>query len=208
MGVRKLLCGVALVALLLPADAFAHRIPGVSPMKPGDGFMVGSFRGLMRDPTTKRYQRAPILLDQLRDGPWTFLSMDPNTSRDIEEAKRFEAALKSLHNTHGMLVIPPAQSMLIDHMAELMTKTTLQLPVVLDDRDVFPYAFRHELNATPRYEVLDRSQTLVIQNASALAQKSPDGETLAELIKRIDHGETVAPWVVSIVDQVINDPRE
>ena len=134
--------------------------------------------------------------------------MDPNSARDIAEAKKFEAFLKELPNTHGMLVIPPGPSMLIDHVAELMTKTGLTTPTIIDDHDIFPFAFRHELTATPRYELLDRSQTLVIQNATSLGEKAPTGETVASLLKRIDRGETVSAWTVSAVDQIIDDPRE
>jgi hypothetical protein len=197
-----------LLVLCAAGTALAHRIPGVKPMSPGDPFHVAGFRGLMRG-LDGHYVKAPINLDALRDqSPWIFLSFDPNAQKDVAEAKRFEATLKTLPHTHGFLVIPPALSLLADHSADLMTKTGLTLPTILDDRDIIPYAFRHELDATPRYNALDQSQTLVVQNAVSLSQKTPTGETFADLLRHLDQKETVSPWVISAIDQKIEDGRE
>ncbi len=194
--------------VLVAGTALAHRIPGVKPMNPGDPFQVGSFRGLIRG-ADGRYAKGPIQMDALRDQSiWVFLIFDPNSQRDLIEAKRFEQALKALPHTRGFLVIPPALSLLGTHAADLMSRSGLTLLTILDDYDVFPYAFRHELDASPRYEVLDRSQTLVVQNAVALSQRTPTGETLTDLLRHLDKGQTVAPWVVSVYDQKTEDGRE
>src|SRR5580692_9836625 len=67
---RPLSLLLAFVSATAAGIALAHRIPGVSRMNPGDGFTVASFRGLERDPQTKRYGRSPIMLENMRDSAW------------------------------------------------------------------------------------------------------------------------------------------
>lgn len=199
---------ICAVLLLAASAALAHGIPGLKPLQPGQALTIGSFHGLARG-EDGHYQRAKVDLQAAHDGSaLMFLVFDPETPNQLTEAKRFEALLAQLPHTHGFLVLQPGRSMLVDHMAEVMDKTSLKLVTILDDRDVFPFCFRHDLKAAPRYEVFDRSQTLVIENAVHLGDRLEGGEPLVTLMKRLDRGEVVAPIVVSADDQAQSSFKE
>jgi hypothetical protein len=197
----RLLIGALLLGIA--GVATAHGIPGLKPLKPGEAFQVANMRGLIPD-SEGHYARAGIDLNAAHDGSaLAFLIADPATPSELAEAKRFEAVLKKCPNTHGFLVIPPARSMLSRQVAETMNHSGLHLSTILDEHDFFPYAFRHNLRKSPLYELFDRSQVLVIENAVHLRSKAPDGETFESLLLLLDQGKPVAPLVVSAEEQAV-----
>ena len=205
---RRLLTPVAVGFVLCPADARAHRIPGVKALNPGDAFTIGSFKGMLRG-ADGHYALGPIDMAASRDGSaLAFLIFDPVAPRDVLEAKKFEAELKKLPHTHAFLVLPPARSVtVLATVLAAMDRTGLSLPTIIDDRDVFPYMFQHSIKTTPRYELFDRTQTLVIENASALTERV-GGSPVQVQIHRLDRGEKVEPIAVSNEQQADYDPRE
>ena len=127
-----------------------------------------------------------------------FLVIDPNLPADIAEAHRFQKLLAGLKNTHGILVATPARSLQPLALGETLVREKLTLPLVIDDRDIFPYVFGVPTTHSPHYELFDQTQTLVIQNATSLQQKLASGITVADALRTLDAGKFVPPEVVPL----------
>jgi len=178
--------------------AQAQPIAGIRPLDPGGIFRVSGMRGVVRG-DDGHYHTGPIDLNATRDGSaLAFLVADPAIPRDLAEAKRFETELAHCPHTHGFLVIPPARSVLPLQVSQSMDQSGLKIPTILDDHNVFTVAFRHERQDSPLYELFDRSEVLVIENASHLDQRIQTGETIGSLLKLLDEGKPVAPLVLPV----------
>jgi hypothetical protein len=179
----------ALVGLLISAPALAHT--GTTALEPGQPLAVYEMKALIPN-AEGVYEPGVVNFNKLRDGgALVFLAVDPVVKSDVAEARRFAALVKKLHNTHAFLVLPPARSMRIGQILPSVQKANIGLPFIVDDRDYFPYAFSYGLAETPRYELFDVTQTLVIRGASTLAQRMPSHLTLAECIRDLDAGKVV-----------------
>jgi len=191
----------AFAILLLPlaaASANAQPIRGIVPLAPGQVFKVAGFRGLLKG-ADGRYHPGPIDLNATRDGSaLAFLIADPAIPRDLEEARKFQAALEQCPHTYGFLVIPPGRSVLPRQVAMSLDKSGLSLRTILDDHNVFTVAFKHERRDSSLYELFDRSQVLTIENASHLGQRVVTGETIGELMRLLDRGQPVAPMALEV----------
>jgi hypothetical protein len=180
---------VVLTALVLPSAALAHS--GVSVLQPGEAFAVYEMKALVPD-AEGIYRMGVVNFNTLRDGgTLVFMALDPANKTDVAEARRFLALVKKLRNTHAFYVLPPARSMRPSEIVSIVQKLKLELPFIVDDRDYFPFAFQYGLAETPRYELFDRTQTLVIRGAHALNQRMPSQLTLAEAIRDLDEGKII-----------------
>jgi len=181
----------ALSLLCLSAVARAHSGGGVTQLQPGEPWPVSQMKALVLGPDGK-YQPDVIDFNKLRDGSaLLFLAVDPVVKTDLAEARRLLALVKTLHNTHAFLVLPPARSLRPDDIMGAVQRAKLELPFLIDDRDYFPFAFQYGLGETPRYELFDNTQTLVIRGASTLSQRMPSGLTLAQAIRDLDQGKLI-----------------
>jgi hypothetical protein len=184
--------------LLAARPSLAQQIPGIRPLDPGQIFRVAGMRGLLPE-SDGHYAPGPVDLNATRDGSaLAFLVADPAIARDLAEARKFEAALKKLPHTHGFLVIPPGRSILPRQVIASLNAARLTLPTILDDHNIFTVSFRHERRDSPLYELFDRSQVLVIENASHLGQRLQNGETIGDLLRLLDDGKPVAPMVLEV----------
>ena len=181
----------ALLCLILPATAMAHTGGGVAELKPGQPFAVFEMKALAPD-SEGIYRQEVINFNKLRDGSaLVFLAVDPVVKSEVAEARRFLALLKTLKNTHAFFVLPPTRSMRPDQILATLQKVKLELPFIIDDRDYFPFAFKYGLAETPRYELFDNTQSLVIRGGSTLSQRMPSQLTLAECIQALDKGKVI-----------------
>jgi hypothetical protein len=175
------------------AASFAHNMPGVKPLHPGEAFTVGYMKAILPAGRENTMQ-SMIQFNELRDGSaLAFLVIDPNLPSDVAEAQRFQKLLAQLKNTHGILVATPARSLRPLDLGPAIIKDKLTLPVAIDDRDAFPYIFGVPMTHSPHYELFDRSQTLVIQNATSLRQRLSSGVTVADALRALDGGRFVRP---------------
>jgi hypothetical protein len=180
-----------LLCLALSATAMAHSGGGITQLEPGQPFSVFEMKALVPD-ADGVYRQEVINFNKLRDGSTlVFLAIDPVVKSEVAEARRFVALVKTLKNTHAFFVLPPTRSMRPTQILTTLQKAKLELPFIIDDRDYFPYAFKYGLAETPRYELFDRTQTLVIRGASTLNQRMPSQLTLAECIRALDEGKSV-----------------
>jgi len=186
------------VLSVLPVAALAQPVPGIRPIDPGGFFPLGGARGLLRG-QDGRYHTGSIDLQATHDGSAVaFYIGDPAVPSEREEAKRFQAELKKCPHTHGFIVIPPARAVLPRMVAESLDNSGLELPVILDDHNVFSVAFRHDRTDSSLYELFDRSQVLVVENAAHLGQRLSTGETVGDLLKLLDQGKPVGPEVLPV----------
>ncbi len=180
-----------LVVLLTSGVAGAHTGAAMTQLKPGQPFPIAEMRAFVVG-DDGLYQRQVIDFNKLRDGSTlVFMAIDPVVKTDVGEARRLVALAKTLKNSHVFFVLPPARSMKPADMLPAIQKAELGLPFLIDDRDYFPFAFQYGLGETPRYEVFDNTQTLVIRGGSTLSQKMPSGLTLAESIRALDQGKVI-----------------
>jgi hypothetical protein len=187
---RRLSLAAAL-CLILPATAMAHSGGGVAQLEPGQPFSVFEMKALVPD-SEGIYRQEVINFNKLRDGSaLVFLAVDPVVKSEVAEARRFLALVKTLKNTHAFFVLPPTRSMRPNQVLTTLQKAKLELPFIIDDRDYFPFAFQYGLAETPRYELFDNTQSLVIRGASTLAQRMPSQLTLAECIQALDKGKVI-----------------
>jgi hypothetical protein len=180
-----------LLSLFTSAAASAHTGAAMNQLQPGEPFPVAEMRAFVLG-DDGHYKRQVIDFNKLRDGSTlVFLAIDPVVKTDLGEARRFLALTKTLHNTHAFFVLPPARSMRPDDLLPIIDKAKVELPFLIDDRDYFPFAFQYGLAETPRYEVFDNTQTLVIRGASQLSQRMPSGQTLTESLRTLDQGKLI-----------------
>ncbi len=85
---------------------------------------------------------------------------------------------------------------------ELAAKEKLGLPLLIDERDAFPFTFGFPLTASPRYELFDRAGTLVLENPARLSQRLPTGLTVGRALQQLDIGEPVEPAVLTAQDDL------
>jgi hypothetical protein len=180
-----------LLPLLLSSLALAHSGGGVTELEPGAAFSVFEMRALVQG-SNGDYEQQVINFNKLRDGSTlVFLAIDPVVKSEVAEARKFLALVKTLHNTHAFFVLPPSRSMRASEIVPTLQKVKLELPFIIDDRDYFPFAFKYGFTETPRYEVFDGTQTLVIRGASTLGQHMPSHLTLADSIRALDAGKAI-----------------
>lgn len=179
-----------LALLLLAASAQGHNLPGVHPLAPGRPFTLLALKALLPD-GKGHYAVGRVDFPSLRGDALAFLIVDPDLAVDAAEAHRFQRLARRLRHTRAFLVAPPQRSQNPAALAKLVERAGFTLPVLVDDRDVFPYLFGHPLGASPRYELFDRSFTLVVQNAARLSQQLPTGDLVAAALRRLDAGQPV-----------------
>jgi hypothetical protein len=180
-----------LASFLTPAVALAHSGGGMNQLQPGAPFSIYEMKALVPD-ADGLYRPGVVNFNKLRDGgTLVFLALDPIVKSQVAEARRFLTLLKTLHNTHAFFVLPPGRSMRPSEILPTLQKVKLELPFIIDDRDYFPFAFQYGLAETPRYQLFDGTQTLVIRGASSLSQRMPSHLTLAECIRDLDAGKVI-----------------
>jgi hypothetical protein len=193
--------------VLVGATSLAHNMPGLKPLHPGEGFSIGAMKAVIPVGLANSQQNV-IRFDQLRDGSaLVFLVIDPNLPADVAEAHRFQKVVAGLKNTHAILVATPGRSQQPLALGEALVREKLTLPIVIDDRDVFPFLFGVPMTHSPHYELLDQSQTLVIQNATSLRQKLSSGLTVADALRALDVGKPVHPEVLPLHPETPPPPR-
>jgi hypothetical protein len=192
-GMVRLARTASLALTFWGASSLAHNMPGLKPLHPGEAFTIGYMKAIL--PTGRANSMQSMLqFAEMRDGAaLAFLVIDPNLPADIAEAHRFEKLVAELKNTHGILVATPARSQQPYELGATLVKEKLTLPLALDDRDAFPYVFGVPMAHSPHYELFDRSQTLVIQNATSLRQRLASGITVADAVRALDGGRFVRP---------------
>lgn len=191
---RRLLPAALLAACLASAAALAHLLPGVSRMRPGSPFNWYAVQAV--SPLDGGYGEAPLEFEPLRGRALAFLVIDPYLPGDLAEARRFERLAHGLRHTAALLVAAPSRSQDAKALAAQATHERLTLPLVVDRRDVFPYAFGFGRADSPRYELFDRSWTLLVQNGRALRERLAEGVTLAEALRALDRGDRIVPQTV------------
>jgi hypothetical protein len=194
---RKLAAALALAA---SAPALAHNVGGLHRLKPGMPFTLLSMRAVL--PGEAGPSLGAVDFNSLRGSALAFLVIDPYLPRDVDEAHRFEQAARTLPNTHAFLVALPQRSQKAAALVDLWSRERLGLPLIVDDRDIFPFAFGFDFRFSPRYELFDRSGTLVLENPARLAQRLPTGLTVGDALRELDAGRAVEPAVLSPRDDV------
>jgi hypothetical protein len=143
-----------------------------------------------------------IEFDPLRGSALAFLVIDPAQPANLAEAHRFERLVKTLPHTHGFLVALPHRSQLPQYLVGIMAQEHFTLPLLIDQRDIFPYSFGFGLTESPRYEFFDLSGTLIVENPAALAQRLPTGLTIEGILRELDAGHVVEPVALSTRDDI------
>ncbi|MHB1845861.1 MAG: hypothetical protein ACYCWW_13625 [Deltaproteobacteria bacterium] len=184
----------ALAALLLAAlaagSALAHLLPGVARMRPGSPFNWFAMRQL----APPGYGESDLEFEKLRgERALAFLVIDPYLPADLAQAHRFERLARALPHTTLLLVASAPRSQETKRLSAQAARERFSLPLLVDRRDVFPYAFGFGLSQSPRYELFDRSWTLTVQNGHSLQERLPDGETIEGALRALDRGERLLP---------------
>jgi hypothetical protein len=206
-GMLRVAPAVCFALAFWGASGLAHNLPGVKPLHPGEGFTIGSMKAIVPVGLANSMQNV-IQFDQLRDGSaLAFLVVDLNLPSDVAEAHRFQKLAAGLKNTHAILVATPPRSQRPLELGAALVQEKLTLPIIVDDRDVFPYLFGVPMSHSPHYELFDQSQTLVIQNATSLRQKLGSGVTVAEALRALDGGRFVHPEVLPLHPEAIAPNR-
>ncbi len=190
----------AALALALAAPALAHEMGGLHKLAPGMAFNLLSMRAILPGPAGPRL--GGVDFNALRGNALAFLVIDPYLPRDLAEARRFEAIARKLPGTRAFLVALPQRSVQPARLVALCARERLGLPLIVDDRDIFPFAFDFDLRRSPRYELFDRSGTLVLENPAQLSQRLPTGLTVETALRELDAGRPVEPAVLSARDDV------
>jgi hypothetical protein len=181
----------ALSAVLVSGVALAHSGAGMRQLNPGDPIPIYEMKALVQG-EDGIYRPGVVNLNKVRDGgALLFMAIDPVVKSQLTEARKLLALLKTLHNTHVFFVLPPGRSMRPADIAPAVQQANLGLPFIIDDRDYFPFAFQYGLGETPRYQLFDQTQTLVIRGASSLSQRMPSHLTFAQCIRALDEGKVI-----------------
>jgi hypothetical protein len=179
----------ALSTVLVSGVALAHA--GMKPLNPGEPIPVYEMKALIQG-EDGIYRPGVVNLNKLRDGgALVFMAIDPVVKSELAEARRLLALLKTLHNTHAFFVLPPGRSLRPADIAPAVQEAKLGLPFIIDDRDYFPFAFQYGLGETPRFQLFDQTQTLIIRSATSLSQQMPSHLTLAQCIRALDEGKVI-----------------
>jgi hypothetical protein len=187
--------------------SLAHNMPGVKALHPGEAFSIAAMKAILPVGIGNSQQNV-VRFDELRDGSaLVFLVIDPNLPSDIAEAHRFQKLVASLKNTHAILVATPSRSQNPHSLAEALVHEKLTLPLLIDDRDVFPFVFGTPMTHSPHYELFDQTHTLVIQNATSLNQRLSSGATLTEALRKLDAGKFVPLEALPLHPGTIPPPR-
>lgn len=186
------------LALAIPAAALAHDMGGLHKLKPEMPFTLLSMRAVLRGEAGPKL--GAVEFNALRGDALAFLVIDPYLPRDLAEARRFERAALALPHTHAFLVALPQRSQQPAQLVALCARERFRLPLLVDDRDVFPFAFGFDLRRSPRYELFDRSGTLILQNPAWLSQRLVTGLTVGEAMRELDLGHSVEPAELSARD--------
>ncbi len=201
MAARRLL---AVVGLLAAGTAAAHNMAGVGRIKPGSPFHLLNMRAVL--PGTTGPTLGEIDFDPLRGSALAFLVIDPAQPANLAEAHRFERVVKTLPHTRGFLVALPHRSQDPKYLVGIMTRERFALPLLVDQRDIFPYSFGFGLTESPRYELFDLSGTLVVENPARLAQRLATGLTIEGVLRELDAGHAVEPTALTGRDDIPPTP--
>lgn len=187
---------LATLLALAGASAAAHNYPGVERLSPGKPFTLFAMKALLPDPKAG-YRVGQIDFPPLRGEAVAFLVVDPGLTVDVAEALRFQKLVRTLHHSHAFLVAPPSRSQDPAALARHAREAGFTLPILVDDRDIFPFVFSLGMAESPRYEIFDRSWTLVLESPSRLDQRIPGFGTVAQALRRLDEGEPVEGAILS-----------
>jgi hypothetical protein len=191
---------VAVGALVAAATAAAHNMPGVAHVKPGSPFHFLNMRAVLPGPEGPTL--GEVDFNPLRGSALAFLVIDPALPANLAEAHRFERLAKSLTHTQAFLVATPPRSQQPKTLLALMERERFSLPLLIDKRDIFPFSFGFGLTESPRYELFDRTGTLMVANPAALAQRLVTGLTIEGVLRELDAGHAVEPTALTARDDI------
>ena len=177
-----------LAALAVSAAALAHTMGGVVRLFPGSDFTFLAMKAVLPGQGPGVVEFSP-----LRGSALAFLILDPGLPADVAEAHRFEKLAARLPHTRAFLVALPQRSQNPRWLAETAARNHFRLPLLVDDRDVFPFSFGLALNQSPRYQLFDRNWTLVIENGANLDQRLQTGLSIGRVLEELDAGRPVEP---------------
>ncbi|HUB10125.1 MAG TPA: hypothetical protein VMB50_24190 [Myxococcales bacterium] len=192
----------ALAALVgaISTPALAHNMGGLRKLKPGMPFNLLTMRAVLPGPAGARL--GAVDFNALRGSSLAFLVIDPYLPRDLAEARHFEAVARTLPNTRAFLVALPQRSQRTAQLVDFCTRERLGLPLLVDDRDIFPFAFGFDYTRSPRYELFDRSGTLILENPARLSQRLVTGLTVETALRQLDAGHPVEQATLSPRDDL------
>lgn len=188
------------MTVLAAATAVAHNLPGVARVKPGSPFHFLNMRAVL--PGAAGPTQGEIDFDPLRGAAFAFLVIDPAQPANVAEAHRFERLARVLRHTRAFLVALPHRSQDPERLVATAAKEHFTLPLLIDKRDIFPYAFGFGLTESPRYELFDRAGTLVVENPARLQQRLITGLTIEGVLRELDAGHTVEPAELTARDDI------
>ena len=190
--------------LALAASAAAHNMPGVAKIKPGSPFHFLNMRAVL--PGGAEPTLGEVDFDPLRGSALAFLVIDPAQPANLAEAHRFERLVRQLPHTRAFLVALPHRSQDPRLLASIVAREGFTLPLLIDKRDVFPFSFGFGLTDSPRYELFDRSGTLVVENPARLQQRLITGLTIEGVLRELDAGRPVDPIELTAQDDIPERP--
>ncbi|MHB8417190.1 MAG: hypothetical protein ACYDCL_03880 [Myxococcales bacterium] len=191
MARQSLLVLALAAAPSLPARA--HDVSGLHRLAPGMAFNLLSMKAVLPGGPSL----GAVDFNALRGSALAFLVIDPFLPKDVAEAHRFERLARRLPHTRAFLVALPERSQRPTALLAVAVREKLELPLVIDDRDIFPYVFGFDLRRSPRYELFDRAGTLILENPARLSQRLATGLTIENALRELDAGRPVEPGRMS-----------